>query len=102
MIITIDILKKINGSIASNTFYTIRELARECYMDEKVLEVVTGDLGREVSSMGNFLEMVELYIVEMQKRVRILNECYHAIQKLQVDNGIIDKTGEIPDPPIIW
>ena len=67
MIITIDILKKINGSIELNTFYTIRELARECYMDEKVLEAVAGDLGREVSSIGGFLNMMESYIMEMQK-----------------------------------
>jgi hypothetical protein len=101
VIITIDILKKINGSIAGGRFLTMREIAKECCLDEKVLEVVSGDLGRDVSSMNFFLKTMDAYLSETRKRVKMLNECYSAIQKLQIDHGVIDKSAG-GDPPILW
>jgi hypothetical protein len=101
VIITIDILKKINGSIAAGEFLLMREIAKECCLDEKVLEAVSGDLGKEISSMGLFLKTIDLYIIETRNRVKMLNECYKAIQKLQIDNGVIKKTAD-GDPPILW
>jgi chromosomal replication initiation ATPase DnaA len=100
VIITIDILKKINGSIASGKFLTMGEIAQECCLDEKVLEVVAGDLNSNISSMNKFLKTVDAYLIETQKRVKVLSECYNAIQKLQVSHGIIKKGAS--DPPIIW
>jgi hypothetical protein len=100
VIITIDILKKINGSIASGKFLTMGEIAQECCLDEKVLEVVAGDLNSGISSMNFFLKAMDAYLVETQKRVKMLNECYNAIQKLQLTHGIIKKGSG--DPPIFW
>jgi hypothetical protein len=101
VIITIDILKKINGSIADGKFFTMGEIAKECCLDEKVLEVVSGDLGQNVSSMNFFLNTMDAYLSETRKRVKMLSECYNAIQKLQLEHGVIDKSsGE--DPSILW
>jgi hypothetical protein len=100
VIITIDILKKINGSIASGKFFTMGEIAQECCLDEKVLEVVGGDLNNNVTSMNTFLKTMDAYLSEMQKRVKMLNECYNAIQKLQLTHGVIKKGAG--DPPIVW
>jgi hypothetical protein len=101
VIITIDILKKINGSIAVGKLLTMSEIAKECCLDEKVLEVVCGDLALGVSSMTSFLRTIDAYLTETRKRVKMLNECYTAIQKLQIEHGVIDKT-ESEDPPILW
>jgi hypothetical protein len=101
VIITIDILKKINGSIANGKFFTMREIAKECCLDEKVLEVVSGDLGKDVSSMNFFLKTIDAYLSETRKRVKMLNECYSVIQKLQIDHGVISGS-ESEDPPIRW
>jgi hypothetical protein len=101
VIITIDILKKINGSIADGKFLTIGEIAKECCLDEKVLEVVSGDLGQNISSMNFFLDAMDAYLSETRKRVKMLGECYNAIQKLQLEHGVIDKSLG-GDPPILW
>jgi hypothetical protein len=101
VIITIDILKKINGSIAAGELLTMGEIAKECCLDEKVLEVVSGDLGKKIASMGFFLNTIDSYLVETRKRVKMLNECYNAIQKLQIEHGVIKET-EGGDPPILW
>jgi hypothetical protein len=101
VIITIDILKKINGSIVAGELISMGEIAKECCLDEKVLEAVAGDLGKKISSMGFFLRTIDSYIIETRNRVKMLNECYQAIQKLQIDNGIIKKTAD-GDPPILW
>jgi hypothetical protein len=101
VIITIDILKKINGSIANGTLLTMREIAKECCLDEKVLGVVSGDLDKKVVSMNFFLNTIDAYLAETRNRVKILNECYSAIQKLQIDHGVIKKTAD-GDPPILW
>jgi hypothetical protein len=102
VIITIDILKKINGSIASGKFLILGEIAKECCLDEKVLEVVAGDLSRGISSMGFFLKTMDAYLSEIQKRVKMLGECYNAIQKLQIEHGVIKKPPKDGDPPIVW
>jgi hypothetical protein len=101
VIITIDILKKINGSITDGALLTMREIAKECCLDEKVLEVVSGDLEKKVASMRFFLKTIDAYLIETRNRVKILSECYSAIQKLQIDHGVIKKTGD-GDPPILW
>jgi hypothetical protein len=101
LIITIDILKKINGSIADGKFLTMKEIAKECCLDEKILEVVSGDLGKSVSSVNFFLKTMDAYLSETRKRVKMLNECYSAIQKLQIDHGVISNSAQ-GDPPIVW
>lgn len=45
---------------------------------------------------------MDAYLKELHKRVKMLNECYMAIQKLQIENDIIEASQELPDPPIIW
>ncbi|MDR1965654.1 MAG: hypothetical protein LBQ36_02990 [Synergistaceae bacterium] len=102
MVITIDILKKINSSIASGSFMTMRELACDCYLDEKILERIFGSLEQPVRSMGLFFSTINQYIAEMQKRVKMLNECYTAVQKAQIAGSAIKATQKNPDPPIIW
>lgn len=54
MIIAIDMLKKINGSVASGNLLTIGELADECGLDVKILEILTGDLSQTIPSMNFF------------------------------------------------
>jgi hypothetical protein len=52
--------------------------------------------------MKFFLKIIDEYLSETQKRVKMLGECYHAIQKLQIEHGVIEKLPEGGDPPIIW
>jgi hypothetical protein len=77
------------------------EIAKECCLDEKLLEVVSGDLSQNISSMNYFLKTVDAYLTETRKRIKMLNECYNAIQKIQLEHGVIDKN-EDGDPPILW
>jgi hypothetical protein len=100
MIITIDIMKKINNSIASAKYMSLSDMAKECYLDEKLLESVVGELDKPLTSMRAFFSMIEEYITATQKRVKMLNECYNAIQRAQIDSGAI--AADVQDPPILW
>ncbi|MDR1650478.1 MAG: hypothetical protein LBR87_01670 [Synergistaceae bacterium] len=102
MVITIDIMKKINGAIASGSMVSLREIAKECYLDERLLESVIGEIDGPVKSMKFFFSCIERYITETQKRVKMLDECYTAIQQAQLKAKAINATKELPDPPIIW
>jgi len=102
MVITIDIMKKINGSIASGNFISLREIARDCYLDEKIFESITGELDRPIKSMKFFFSSIDQYILETQKRVKMLGECYSAVQAAQLSGNVIKATNELSDPPILW
>jgi hypothetical protein len=95
-------MKKINGSIASGELMPLQEIAKECYLDEKILESVAGKLDQPVKSMRFFFATMENYIIELQKRVEMLNECYTAVQQAQIAKNTIKATPEISDPPIVW
>ena len=99
MRITVDILKKINSSVATGDLLPIGQFAKECGLDEDLLKTVAGSLDEPVVSVNYFFATMESYVSEVQKRIRMLSECYSAIQKLQMDNGII-KNGD--QPAIIW
>ncbi|MDR3354534.1 MAG: hypothetical protein LBO21_05805 [Synergistaceae bacterium] len=102
MVITVDILKKINRLIASGNYPTLGQVAAECSLDKKMLTHVCGDLGRTVPSMIFFFNAMESYLEETAKRLKMMSECYRAIQKMQIENGFI-KPQDKPDvTPIIW
>jgi hypothetical protein len=95
-------MKKINGAIASGNYASLREIASECCLDEKILESVIGEIDKPIKSMKFFFSMVDQYIQEVQKRVKMLGECYAAVQMAQLGSSAIKKTKELPDPPVIW
>lgn len=102
MIITIDMLRRINSSVASGDLLTLGQLAEECGLDVKILELLFGDLTQKVPSMAFFFNTMEDYLKELHKRIKILSECYTAIQRLQIENNIIEASQEASDPPIVW
>jgi hypothetical protein len=102
MVITVDILKKINRLIASGNCPTLSQVAEECSLDEKMLTHVCGDLGRTVPSMVFFFSAMESYLEEMGKRLKMMSECYRAIQKMQIENGFIKPLDKPDVTPIIW
>jgi hypothetical protein len=102
VVITVDILKKVNSSLVSGNHLTLGQIAEECSLDEKMLMHVCGDLGRKVSSMGFLFSTLDSYLEEVSKRMKMMSECYRAIQKMQIENGIV-KPFEKPDAtPIVW
>jgi hypothetical protein len=102
MIITIDMMKKLNDSLAEAKPLSFLELAKECYLDEKLLSFIIGELDKPVPSMKMFFSAMDDYLAEMRKRVKMLDECYTAIQKAQIEQSIITATSDSPDPPIVW
>ncbi|MDR1471924.1 MAG: hypothetical protein LBS75_05315 [Synergistaceae bacterium] len=102
MIITIDIMKKLNDSLVSSSPLSFADLAKECYLDEKLLACLIGELDRPVTSMKTFFSAVDDYLVEMRRRVKMLDECYTAIQHAQMEQAIITVTPDDPAPPIVW
>lgn len=102
MLITVEILKRVNGSIATGTPMSLHDLIPECALDEAVLKEAMGNLDKPVSSMSVFFEAMIAYVDEVQKRVKVMSECYNAIQKLQMKYSLIEATSDLPDPPIVW
>ncbi len=102
MIITVDVLKKVNGAIAEGKPLSLAEMADECALDARMLELVAGDLSRKITGMSFFFAMVKSYLIEMDKRVKKLSDRYREIQWLQSESGAIKVTPETPDPPINW
>jgi hypothetical protein len=102
VVITVDILKKINNSIASGNYLTIGQIAKECSLDEKMLTHVCGDLSRYITSMGFLFSTIDSYLEEMHKRMRMMGDCYRAIQKMQLDNGVIKPWQNPAETPILW
>lgn len=102
MIITVDVLKKVNGAIAEGRPLSLAEMADECALDAKTLELVAGDLSQKITGMSFFFATVKSYLVEMDKRVKKLSDRYREIQWLQSESGVIRTTQEMPDPPIKW
>ncbi|MDR1917264.1 MAG: hypothetical protein LBQ58_11915 [Synergistaceae bacterium] len=102
MIITIDIMKKLNDSFATNSLMSFADMAKECYLDEKLLSFLIGELDMPITSMKIFFATIDEYLAEMQKRAKMLSECYTAIQHVQIEQSIIKTTPDVPDPPILW
>lgn len=102
MLVTVDVLKKMNDSIASGNPPLISDLISECALDEAILKESVGDLGKSISSMTVFFQTMTAYLAEVQKRVKVMSECYFAIQKLQLKYSIIEATPDVQDPPIVW
>lgn len=102
MIINVEIMKKINSTIDSGDFMPISQLEQECALDANVLKIVTEDLDKPLTSMNFFFKILLAYIGEMEKRVKMMDECYAVIQKLQIENKIIDATPDNQEPAIIW
>lgn len=102
MNITIDTMKKINATVKSGKYLTMGDLVGECGLDEGVLQMAVGDLAAQIKSMTGFFDAMNSYIAQLSNRLKMMSECYLAIQKLQLDNDMIEKTPEMPDPPIIW
>lgn len=102
MNITIGMMKKVNATVKSGSFLAMRDLIDECGLDEGVLQTAVGDLDAKVKSMSGFFDAMHKYVAQLDNRLKMMKECYQAIQKLQADNELIEITPEIPDPPIIW
>lgn len=102
VIVTLEIMKKINAGIASQNFLTFEDILTGCSLDRGTLETVVEDLSKQVTSMSIFFDTMESYVAELDNRLKMMAECYKAIQKLQIDNQIISPTDEIPDPAIVW
>ena len=102
MIINIEVMKRINASVASGSYMPISQLEKECALDGDVLKVVAGDVEKPVTSLNFFFRTISAYLAEMQKRVKMMDECHAAIQKLQIENKIIEATEENPEPAIVW
>lgn len=102
MIITVDVLKKINGAIAKGEPLSLSQVADECSLDAKMLSLVAGDLSQKITGMRSFFTTMQLYLVEMDKRVKRLEAKYKEIQSLQIASGMIEATGTMSDPPLEW
>lgn len=102
VIVTVEVLKKINGSLVSGQAFTVGDMARECALDEAILKAVEKDLSRPLESVNAFFQLMASYLSEMQKRVKIMSECYTAIQKLQIKHAVISTSAERQFPPIVW
>jgi hypothetical protein len=97
-----EVLKKINASVASGNYLQVREISNECMLDETILRSAISDLDKPVKSMTFFFQVLSSYLAELQKRVKIMSECYTAIQKLQMKHSVISVTADVPDPAIVW
>jgi gamma-glutamylcysteine synthetase len=95
-------MKRINASVASGDFLPIREISKACMLDETILSSAVGDLDKPVKSMTFFFQALSSYLTELQKRVKMMSECYAAIQKLQMKHNVISVTADMPDPAIVW
>lgn len=102
MIISVEIMKNINSAIASGNFIPISQLEQDCALDGNILKTVAGDVDKPITSMSLFFSTIASYLSEVQKRVKMMNECYAAIQKLQIKHNIIEATAENQEPAIIW
>ena len=102
MIINIEVMKRINASVASGSYIPISQLGKECALDGDILKIVAGDVEKPVTSLNLFFRTITAYLAEMQKRVKIMDECHAAIQKLQIEHKIIEVTEENPEPAIVW
>lgn len=103
MNITVDMMKKINAGIASKKYLTVKDIAAGCSLDAGALEAAADeDMDKQITSMTMFFDILSAYLAEIDNRMKMMNECYKAIQKLQMDNDMIQVTDETPDPAIIW
>ncbi|MDL2264693.1 hypothetical protein LJC31_08590 [Synergistaceae bacterium OttesenSCG-928-I11] len=102
MIVTVEVMKRVNASVASGNYMSTGELASACMLDETVLRSAVGDLDKPVKSMTVFFQALSSYLTELQKRVKMMSECYTAIQKLQMKHDLISATADAPDPAIVW
>ena len=102
MIITVDILKKINNAIEDGKPLTLAEVGGECSLDLGMLSLVAGDLSQNINGMDSFFLTIESYLIEMDKRVKKMSKLYKGIQQMQIQNGTIAAAGMIADPPIRW
>ena len=102
MIISIEIMKRINATVTSGKHMPISQLVKECGLDADLLGLVAGDLEQPLTSMNLFFRMIASYLAEMQKRVKMMGECYTAIQKLQIEHKIIEVTADDKEPAIVW
>lgn len=102
MIVTVEMMKRINAGIASKKYLLMRDIANGCSLDPLALEAAIESLDTPVTSMSVFFDALSSYIIELENRMKMMSECYKAIQKLQIDNEIITVTDEDPDPAIIW
>lgn len=102
MIVTVDMMKRVNAAILSGKHMTKADLVDGCMLDQGALEAAVGALDAPIKTMTEFFEVLDEYIAELQNRLKMMGECYKAIQKLQIDNEIIKMTDEDTDPAIIW
>lgn len=102
MVITLDILKKIDHAIVNGKPLSLSEIGEECCLDSEILTFVAGELSQEISCMDFFFSTLVSYLVEMDKRVKRMNKQYKAIQSMQIMNGTIEATSAFPDPPVKW
>lgn len=102
MNITVDMMKKVNAGIASKKYVTMQEVADQCALDPSVLEAAVDSLEAEITTMDMLFEALSKYLEELSGRLKMMLECYRAIQKLQIDNEVIYISDEHPDPAIIW
>lgn len=103
MIVSVAMMKKVNAGVMSGNYLTLDDVARGCSLDPSAMSSAAGgELDRPIKSMGEFFEALDAYIAEISKRLKMMSECYTAIQKLQIEHEMITKTDENPDPPIIW
>ena len=102
VIVTVEVLRKINSVLASGQVFSVADMARECSLDETILKVVEKDFSRPLESVNAFFRLVSAYLAEMQKRVKIMDECYTAIQQLQLKHAVIKASTGVQNPPIVW
>jgi len=102
LIITVDILKKINNSAASGKPLPASEVASLCSLDEKLLQRACGKLDQPVQSLNAFFRMMDAYLKETADRIKALGDCCASIQKLQAERGVIKQGAKGKDAPIVW
>lgn len=102
MNISVEMMKRINAGIASKNYLTVRDMISGCDLDEKALEAAAGNLDTQLTTMTLFFDTLSSYLAEIDNRMKMMSECYKAIQKLQLDNDMIHISDETPDPAIIW
>lgn len=102
MIVTVGILKKINSAIMKGEPLSLYQVADECALDTNMLSLVAGDLSQKITGMGFFFTTMQMYLIEMDKRVKRLEAKYREIQTIQIGNAVIDAEGISHDPAIKW